>query len=283
MRQFTLLFFSLFIFSIAFAQKPIKETKNAFRNFGARTTKVVVSDDGIIDAYIRDAVKKEWKASPYEFCTPQEYEYIKEDTSYFFLIRTDGIFGNEYEPSLEYLSLIKGGPEFKKGLFMSAELISLPLQAKDDDSGDVFPFIPAYLHIMQDYVARVQKSVLVAFAREVVLSSLEGINGKTLLFRSEDIAFPTEKDEIKWTFRGRAEIVEPEVIEKAMEEYSPDVAVSLVISPKDIHHKGGYCYKLVIDPENSKLYYFRKKKFSPNNPAGFTRDDIKRISAPYRK
>jgi len=282
MRQFTLLFISLFVFSLATAQKPIKDAKNNFKNFGAKTTKVVLSDEGILDAYIRDAVKKEWKISPYEFCTPQEYDYIKEDTTYFFLIRTDGIFGNEYEPSLEYLSLIKGGPEFRKGLFMSAELISLPLQAKNDESGEIIPFIPAYLNIIQDYIMRVQKSVLIAFAGNTVLGDLSGINGRTMLFNAEDIAFTTKKDEVKWIFRGRAEVVGLDVIENAMTEYSPDVAVGLVISPKE-GHNGGYCYKLIIDPAESKLFYFKKKKVTTISPAGFTRDDIKRISAPYRK
>lgn len=60
--------------------------------FGAKTTKVVLSDEGIIDAYIRDAVKKEWKISPYEFCSPQEYEKIKEDTTYFFFLSGQTVY-----------------------------------------------------------------------------------------------------------------------------------------------------------------------------------------------
>ncbi|MCK9628011.1 MAG: hypothetical protein M0R37_05405 [Bacteroidales bacterium] len=282
MRHLILLVFSLFSISLASGQKPIKDARNNFRNFGAKTTKVVLSDEGIIDAYIRDAVKKEWKISPYEFCTPQEYEQIKEDTTYFFLLRTDGIFNDEYQPSLEFLSLIKGGPEFKKGLFMSAEMISLPLQAKDDESGEIFPFLPSYLQIMQDYILKVQKNLMISLSGGSSLGNLTGINGKTLLFRAEDIAFKTEPDEIKWTFRGRAETVDQDAIEKAMIEFSDDVAVGLVISPKE-GHKGGYCYKLVIDPAEGRLYFFKKKKVTSSSPAGFSRSDIKKISAPYRK
>ena len=282
MRHLILLVISLFSLSVASGQKPIKDARNNFRNFGAKTTKVVLSDEGIIDAYIRDAVKKEWKISPYEFCTPQEYEKIKEDTTYFFLIRTDGIFNDEYEPSLEFLSLIKGGPEFKKGLFMSAEMISLPLQAKDDESGEILPFLPSYMHIMQDYIMRVQKNLIVSLTGGQSLGDMTGINGRTLLFKAEDIAFDTEPDEIKWTFRGRAEIVSQESIESALSDFSDDVAVGLVISPKE-GHRGGYCYKLVIDPAESKLYYYKKQRVTNSAPAGFSRSDIKNISAPYRK
>jgi len=282
MRHLILLVISLFSLSLASGQKPTKDARNNFRNFGAKTTKVVLSDEGIIDAYIRDAVRKEWKISPYEFCTPQEYETIKEDTTYFFLMRTDGIFNDEYEPSLEFLSLIKGGPEFKKGLFMSAELISLPLQAKGDESGEIFSFVPSYLHIIQDYIMRVQKNLIVSLTGGQSLGDMAGINGKTLLFKAEDIAYETETDEIKWTFRGRAEIVDQESIESALSGFSEDVAVGLVISPIE-GHRGGYCYKLVIDPAESKLYYYKKQRVTSSAPAGFSRSDIKKISAPYRK
>lgn len=282
MRRLILLIFSLFFFTFASAERPVKDVKNNFRNFGSRTTKIVLSEDGIIDAYIRDAVKKEWKISPYEFCTPQEYEVIKEDTSFFFLLRTDGIFSKEYEPSIEFLSLIKGGPKFKRGLFMSTELISLPFQAKDDDSGEIIPFIPAFLQIIQDYIMAVQKNILASISGNVVLGDLSGINGKTLLFKEGDIAFPAEKDEIKWIFRGRAEVVSQDVIESAISEISQDVAIGLVISPLKAH-KGGYCYKLVIDPAEGKLYYFKKNRINEKSPVGFSRNDINKLSAPYKR
>lgn len=282
MRRLILLIFSLFFFTFASAERPVKDVKNNFRNFGSRTTKIVLSEDGIIDAYIRDAVTKEWKISPYEFCTPQEYEVIKEDTSFFFLLRTDGIFSKEYEPSIEFLSLIKGGPKFKRGLFMSTELISLPFQAKDDDSGEIIPFIPAFLQIIQDYIMAVQKNILASISGNVVLGDLSGINGKTLLFKEGDIAFPAEKDEIKWIFRGRAEVVSQDVIESAISEISQDVVIGLVISPLKAH-KGGYCYKLVIDPAEGKLYYFKKNRINEKSPVGFSRNDINKLSAPYKR
>ena len=277
-----MLIVSLFLFTNLFAQKVIKDAKNNFINFGTKVTKVVLPGTGLVDLSIVDAVRKGWKISPYEFCSPQEYEKMKEDTSFYFLLRTDGIFGNEYEPRLEFLSLIKGGPEFRKGLFTSAEIMSLPLQARDDPSGRILPFIPAYIDIIQNYIYKVQKGILLAFTGEYSYGeNISLIKGKTILFNRSDIGYPTQQDEMKWTFRGRAESVGEMEIEKALSDFTPDLVVSLVISPEG-NTKGGYCYKLLIGTETHELFFFRRHKISSRLPAGFTREDIKNISLPYQ-
>lgn len=282
MRQFFLILISFFLVTNIHAQKLIKETKSNFNNFGAKVTKVVIPSNSLTDLSLRDAVKKGWKISPYEFCSAQEYEKIKEDTSFFFLLRTDGIFGNEYEPRLEYLTLIKGGPEFRRGLFTSAEIISLPFQARDDESGQILPFIPAYLDIMQNYIYKVQKDVLLAFAGSSSYSeNLEGIKGRSILFNKNDIGFPTKEDEIKWIFRSRADTVDTGEIEKALYESTPNLVVSLVVAPTG-GPRGGYCYKLLIGTENHELFFFRRHKISSRLPAGFSREDIRKISIPYQ-
>ncbi len=59
--------------------------------------------------------------------------------------------------------------------------------------------------------------------------------------------------------RGRAETVDQDAIEKAMIEFSDDVAVGLVISPKE-GHKGGYCYKLLLILRKAGYTSSRRKK-----------------------
>jgi len=280
MKRFIVVLFSILAINSLSAQGVFKTAKNNFNNFGGRVTKVVLQGTNLTDMILRDVVKKNWIISPYEFCYIDEYEKIKEDTSYNFLLRTDGIFNKEYEPQIEYLTLIKGGPEFRRGLFMSAEFISLPLQSRGDDSGDIHPYIQAYIDIIQDYILRVQKDLLISYAKEASYGNPEGINGRSLLFGSGDIGYATAEDEIKWNFRGRAEVVPEDRKASAITEYAPDLAVSLVICPRE--RKSGYCYKLLIGTDNHQLYFFRKHKITSNNPPGFTREDIRKISKQYR-
>src|SRR5690554_1619621 len=95
MRRVLLAVFMFFVFTGVEAQNIIKETKNTFATFGAKITKVVIPSTSLADLMLRDAVNKGWRISPFEFCTMEEYNKIKEDTNYFFLLRVDGRFRNE--------------------------------------------------------------------------------------------------------------------------------------------------------------------------------------------
>jgi len=261
-------------------QKILKAAKNNYNNFGLRTTKVVLQGTTFTDLLLADAVKKNWIISPYEFCYIDEYERIKEDTSYNFLLRTDGIFNKEYEPKLEYLTLIKGGPEFQKGLFMSAEFISLPFQSIGDESGNIHSYIPAYLNIMQDFILKVQKKTLLTSPKVASYADPAGLNGRNLIFGNSDFGYETEGEQVKWEFRGRAEVASDERKGEIIADRAAETAVSLVIFP--IEHKRGYCYKLIIGTDNHRLYLFKKHRITSGKPPGFTKKDIKKISYQYR-
>ncbi|MDD4639031.1 MAG: hypothetical protein PHT63_04660 [Bacteroidales bacterium] len=279
MKRVTIVVISILMSVSLSGQRLFGGSGSDFGSFGKRVTKVVLQGNTLTDIVLADAVKKNWIISPYEFCYIEEYERIKEDTSFNFLLRTDGIFNKEYEPRLEYLTLIKGGPEFRKGLFMTTEYISLPFQSRDDVSGIAHAFLPAFLNIMQNHIISAQKGGLAQSKRKSISSYLNELNGRQLIFGVDDIGYQTGEDEIKWTFRNRAEVSDNDIKENAMRDYTKNTAVSLVISPGD--SGGGYCYKLLIGSDNHKLYYFRKHRFNSGKQPGFTKKEIKQISLQY--
>lgn len=281
MRRLFIVLASLVVSVSAMAQPVLKDLRNNFKNFSAKTTMVVLSPDGIVDAAIRDAVTKGWKLSPYKFCNYNEYEKIKNDTSFFFLIKTDGRQRREAEPGIEYLTLVKGGYEMRNSIERHPELISLPLRSLDEDHFNV-SYAPAYISIFQNYIRKIQRGVLLAFTGEMSYTdSQDGIENKTILFNTSDLSFVPEPDEIKWMFRSKGYVVEEEKISEALDKALPNHIVSLVIAPRDIP-KGGVCYKLLISTDNHELLYYKKHKLGNRNPRGFSRDDIKRISIPYQ-
>lgn len=267
----------------SFGQNSLKEIKSNFRNFSSKTTVVVLDPDGMTDAAIRDAVVKEWKISPYKFCTYSEYQEIKGDTSLFFLLLQKGRYKREAAEGIEYMTLVRGGGETKNTILKHPELISLPLRGIGDESGRFFSFIPAYINIIQSHIGKIADGILLAYAGELAYSnrSYDDLAEKRILFATQDIGFKTERDEIKWQFRGRAdEVSEDEVIE-ALHSAKKDVVVSVVVAPAQLQ-KGGYCYKMLIGAGDRELYLFKKHKLSARNPKGFTREDIKRISVPFQ-
>lgn len=282
MRRVLLAVFMFFVFTGVEAQNIIKETKNTFATFGAKITKVVIPSTSLADLMLRDAVNKGWRISPFEFCTMEEYNKIKEDTNYFFLLRVDGRFRNELEPKVEYLTLVKGGPEIKKGIYSSHNIITLPLQEIDDNSGTNLYLLPMYIDLIQNHIYKVQKDISLAFKGNAIYSNkVSDIKGMELLFSMDQLNYKLPNSDFVELFNGNVKLVTEQEIEDAIINSSPNTVVSLLIEPKG-GSRGSYCYKLLIGTESHELYFFRRHKVSKRVPLGFTKEDIRKISVPFQ-
>lgn len=282
MRRVLLAVFMFFVFTGVEAQNIIKETKNTFATFGAKITKVVIPSTSLADLMLRDAVNKGWRISPFEFCTMEEYNKIKEDTNYFFLLRVDGRFRNELEPKVEYLTLVKGGPEIKKGIYSSHNIITLPLQEIDDNSGTNLYLLPMYIDLIQNHIYKVQKDISLAFKGNAIYSNkVSDIKGMELLFSMDQLNYKLPNSDFVELFNGNVKLVTEQEIEDAIINSSPNTVVSLLIEPKG-GSRGSYCYKLLIGTESHELYFFRRHKISKRVPLGFTKEDIRKISVPFQ-
>ena len=282
MRHFIILAASLFVFTGSFSQNPITQTRNTFNNYGKKTTKVVIPSTSLADLMLRDAVNKSWRISPFEFCDYAEYQKIKQDTNYFFLMRVDGMYKKDLEPKIEYLTLIKGGAEVKRGLYSSHNIINLPIQQSEDlDGGNLF-LIPAYVDIIQDHIYRIQESVLLAFKGSLIYSDrVSMLKGKIVLFSKDQLGYEIADEEFVKLFKGDAKLVSADDIEDAVTDNKENSAVAVVVIPKG-GTPGSYCYKMIITTDSHQLLFLRRQKISKRSPAGFSAEDIRKITAPYQ-
>ena len=284
MRQLFALLFSFFVITNpSYGQEIFGKAKNNFRNFAGKTTMVVANSTDFTDLSIVDAVKSGWKISPFEICTLSEFEKLKTDTSYYFLMRVDGKFKNEGEAKIEYLTLVKGGPESKKGISKMYEIATLPLQAIGDESGEAFFFIPAYIDIIQSHIINVGSEILKAYVgNSFYTNRIDNAGDKKIIFDKEDLGFELDPAEADTLFRKKVTIGDESTVEKAILESAAETLVGFTISPKG-NSSGSYSYKLIIDAETHDLLFFRRHKISGRLPKGFTKEDIKRVSIPFRK
>ena len=281
MRHFTILVATLFLYSGMSGQNFISQTRKLFATFGTKTTKVVIPSTTLADLTLRDAVSRLWRISPYEFCSFEEYEKIRQDTSFFFLLRVDGMYKKELEPKIEYLTLVKGGPEQKNGLYSSHNIINLPLQQSDDLSGENLSLIPAYVSIIQDHIYGIQQDITLAFkGTQSYSDKIPEAKGRKILFAKEQIGYNLSEEELKTLFKGSASYVSLDEIDDALSKNTPESVVAVVIKPKG-ETKGSFCYKMVISADNYKLLFFRRHKIGKSTPAGFTKEDIRKISVPF--
>lgn len=282
MRRIILWVFILFVFTKVEAQNVIKETRSTFATFSSHVTKVVIPSTSLADLMLRDAVNKGWRISPFEFCTMEEYNKIKDNPNYFFLLRVDGIFRNELESKIEYLTLIKGGPEVKKGLYSSKNILTLPLQEIEDNSANNLYLLPIYIELIQNHIYKVQKDVSLAFKGNTIYSNKVGeIKDKTFLFAVDFLNYKTPDNEFSELFNGKVKLVMPNQIEDAIIASSPNTIVPIIIKPKG-GSSGSYCYKLLVGTDSHELYFFRRHKISTRVPLGFTKEDIRKISVPFQ-
>jgi hypothetical protein len=265
-----------------YSQNPIKETREIFDNFGSKTTKVVVPSTSLADLMLRDAVERGWRISPFEFCTMEEYEKIRHNPDYFFLLRVEGKFRKELEPKIEYLTLIKGGPEVKRGLYSSKDMITLPLQRVDSDKTTHLHLLPVYIDVIQNHIYEVQSDLTLAFKGNTIYSDrVDELKDKELLFPMEYLNYSVSENRFLSQFLNNIKIVDESDVERAFEESRENTVVPLLITPGD-ESRGSYCYKILVGTDDHRLYFFRRHKISRWISSGFTREDIRKISTPFQ-
>jgi hypothetical protein len=274
---------SIFIASISYGQGlSIFQKKVNLNDFSSKTTQVVVNgNNSLDDIMLINAVKKYWHLSPYNICTMEEFEKIKCDTSYYFLMKVDGHFAKEKEPSMEFLTLLKGDEKGAQGLNAMPEILSLPYRALDDDSGDSFAYLEPFITIIQNHVVKIQEQ---KFSWLIGISAysdgMNGVSDMDILFSEEDFAFDVTQQMLDGDFHGKAKLTTKDEIESAIKEWRPNTLVSIVVSPKT-EQKGAFCFKMLISTETRELYLYKKHKLGGKVGTGFTKEDYKRIAAPY--
>lgn len=256
--------------------------KDDLTSFSSKTTKVVLSDGAsIVDMILRDAVKENWTISPFEFATLDEFEEIKCDTNYFFLVKVTDMVDSQDDSAMEFLTLYKGadgGAKFEKNL---PEILSLPIQSKDDQSGKIFAFLPSFIKIVQNHVEKViEKRHSAYIGLSAYTDGMDGAKDKELLFCKEDFGFDITQEMLDEDFNGKAKLVTQEEIEDALVSKRAGTLVSLVVTSSSAPI-GSECYKMMISTDTQELYMYRRHKITTKKRGGFTKEDYKKMAVPF--
>lgn len=262
----------------ASGQAKINTKKVKIADLATRTTKVVTGSGGIIDSALRDEVSARWRISPYEFCTVEEYNSLKDNPDYYFLLiaRSDE---KKYRGMLT-LTLMKGGKaKAEDPQKRPVDVASLPLCSSEFPSGREIVFLPAMLDILQDYVSRAMRSDVAGYvgldiyARQVLKTGIKRV------FFSKDDLVPDMGEDFKLKYFDEDMVIMDESeADKAFQDATYNTLCSFVVAPFDPEN-GSWCYKMLIDADTHELMYFRHHRISAKNWAGFLPKDIKAIYA----
>lgn len=267
---------------IGWGQAQIDTKKMKISDFNQKVTKVVLTGNPIHDAYLKKNITSKWNASPFEFCSLAEYESLKSDNSYYFLLTTKGQFKKETEPGLTFLTLVKGGNDADGGIDEMLEIVSFPFASVNDPSGREYVYMGAFLDIIQKYALESMERDIQAYTGLPNYSLNIGKSGNmTLVFSETDLASEVTPALKNMYFDEKVLVLDEEDVEEYMAPEHENTLVSYVAATSD-GKVGSFCYKMLIDPQTNTLYYFRKHKITKKFGPGFLAEDIKRITAPRK-
>jgi hypothetical protein len=167
-RTLTIIILALIAMTIIpadlFGQAQIYTRKEKLKDITTKTVKVVMTGDEILDEALKQSVTSTWTMSPFEFCTQEEFNKIKSDSKFYFLIVVKGQQRKESEPGIDLLTMVKGGEGSDKSINDMLEVVTFPLRSAVDPSGREFVLLPAFLSIMQEHAQGLTSSEVKAYS-----------------------------------------------------------------------------------------------------------------------
>ena len=267
---------------MASAQAQINTKKVKISDFTQKVTKVVLSGNDFFDITFQEEITARWRISPYEFCTLEEFEQLKGNENYYFLMTTYGQFRKETAPGLQFLTLVKGGKGADKSIADMLEIVSLPFASAEYPSGRELVFLPAFLDIIQNHTLASMENDYNGYGG---LASNNINLGKTdnleVVLSEDDLSDEVSQEQRMKVIMQGIVITDEDDADQYMIDNVPGTMVSYVAVPSEPVF-GSYCYKMLIDAQTHKLYYFKRHRIGKKAGAGFLPEDIDRISASRR-
>ena len=144
-------FLGFFIPICIFAQAQITTKKLKLEDFPEKTTKIVLGGNIFFDGFLKSEIRSSWRVSPYEFCSYTDFEKLKTNPNYYFLLLVSEQGKKEDKPGLNVLTLVKGGSEGNKGIEKMLEVVSIPIMSAIESNGRENIYLGSILNIIQNH------------------------------------------------------------------------------------------------------------------------------------
>lgn len=278
-------FFKILVLAIAgtlvtteiFGQVQITTRREKLKDFTSKITKVVLTGDDFMDEALKESVAATWTVSPYEFCSNEEFQSLKGNNNFYFLMIVKGQFRRESEPGIDMLTLVKGGDGADKSINDMFEVVSFPFRPSEDPSGREFVMLPAFLKIIQNHAVELTDTEMKAYS-SIGAKNTNKLRIKRIFFWSEDLA-PQVDEQTKRSLDVDMIINDNEdEVDEIFSEGTFNTVISYVVAPSEPVN-GSICYKMLIGSDNDELYYFKKHKINAKSGKGFLTSDLKAIKS----
>ena len=259
-----------------FGQAQIYTRKEKLKDITAKTTKVVLNGDEMLNEAIKESVAASWTMSPYEFCSVEEFEKIKTSDKFYFLLVAKGQPRKESEPGIDFLTLVKGGEDASKSINDMLEVVSFPLRSASEPSGREFILLPAFLSIIQEHAQNLTSSEVKAYST-LSAEDTKKLAIKQIYFSKDDFAPQVDDKTIESLDQDIIVKEDEDDVDEVFTQGTYNAVISYVVAPTEPVN-GSVCYKLLIGADNHKLYWYKKHRISARSGRGFLAGDLRTIN-----
>ena len=237
---------------------------------------MVLSGSELQNEALRESVASHWDLSPYEFCSFEEFNALKTNPNYYFLLIVKERFRKESDPCINVLTLVKGGSGAGKSIDDMLEVVSFPLCSSDAPSGRELILLPAFLEIIQDHTAGLTDTELKAYSGLGNYNKhIRALKNRRIHFCEEDLA-PQIGRKLTGSLDEDILLEDEDTVDEVFSRGTFNAVVSYVVAPEDPVN-GSVCYKMLIGADTHELYYFKKHRISARRGKGFLASDLKAI------
>jgi len=279
-RSFLLVLLILTAITLSAQQRPYPTLEDA-KKFKASTTCIVIEDNpfSFYNAELKTAVKKYWKVTPFRFITVNEFNVMRNDPAYSFIVLTITNFSNDKSGSAyDFLNLLLGADV--DNLDELPEFCAIPLSFAGADEGEYSYKLGLIVRFMQYHADLVMKNPTTTALRYLRYynKNVPEIGKKTILVSVEDLAPEIDTEEkIKAWYPYKVRIVDEEEIISAVENQEKDVLIFHKVGP-EASKQTGTCLKMLIGTDDAIMYYHDTHMVDGRNANGMLITDLKRIA-----
>ena len=280
MRLYFIGFLVLSVTAVMNGQAPFPN-KEEIKQFTASKTCIVLEEDQMstYNTYIREAVKKYWTLTPFEFIEVKDFNVRRLKPEYSFIVLTQTNYEKDKSGALyNFINLLQG--KSGSNLGEMPEICAIPLSFVSEDDLEYGYKLGAILLFMQKHAAMISDDPSLTGRKYLKYynKNIPAVAGKTILVKQEDLSPDISTiDKISTIYSNKIEIVSEEDIMKAISDKTPNTLILHKVGPVG-DKKSGYCFKMLIGTDDSDMYYYHQHLIDKSNPNGLLPADLKRLS-----
>lgn len=261
-------------------ERPWPTSEDASRFLKSVTCVVKESDPfSFYNAEIKDAVDRYWKVTPVKYITGEEFNVMRNDPSYSFLVLTMTNFSNDKSGSVyDFLNLLQGADVDE--LDQLPEFCAIPLCFSGAPEEEYSYKLGLIIRFMEYHAELVMKNPSTTALRYLKYynKNVPEIRNKTILVREQDLAPEVNTPErIAVHYPYTVRIVDEEEIMRAIEEKEKDVLIVHKVGPEGVKQTGT-CMKTLIGTDDAVMYYYDSHMVDSRNASGLLISDFKRLA-----